>query len=1092
MKIIQIEITNACVHTCSNCTRFCGHHPKPFFMDYDTFTRAVDSMDGFQGIVGIMGGEPTIHPQFARFVEYFRTHFGKRDCTASIRRPTRDFVGYVVKNLFDIDHSNQRGLWSSVGKKYYEHFEIIQDTFGYQALNDHTNPSMHETLTVTRKELGIPDEEWFKLRDACWIQNIWSASITPKGAFFCEVAAAMDMLLGGPGGWPIEPGWWKRSPKEFGDQLQWCELCSAPLAMPKRDAREGIDEVSPVWHQKFKELGSPKLRKGLVRVFDVARYNAADHDVINEALPYLKDQSLRIGKSNEALYPRSLKAVLVLPKESDAAAAERMVDQTRSNVELLAVVCRTATHRQVVQSRNLAMLDGSCKSGEELMEGLRELEGWKDWLVVLQGVPASESLTQSFTSYVCNPGCLYLGPQEREAEGETPVGFSFVNRRAQALRTGGSLDDLRASYPSDKVVPLEVDVNRRVKIYVAYHADTARLANSILTPIHVGKAAARVELDMLGDDTGENISRKNANFAELTAQYWAWKNDHDGQYVGLMHYRRAMVFAKGHEKKASECPSGIPIPALSTASYARYGWREADILEALEDCDLVLPMAYDVRSTGHRTVAQHFIHHHGEGNYREFRRLLDEHCPEYREDTRRVFDGSRVYLCNMFVMRRELFDRYSQWLFGLLDKFVGHLNPEELDAYQVRMPAYMAERLLNLFVRKLRREEPGIRIKEVPYVFVENTDPAPQPLPAASSSLPVVPIVTAFDTRYVPCAGAWLASLLDHVSQDRYYDLIVLEDGVSKSNKALLDLMVREHPNVGLRYLSMAGFFEGESHAHFSKSTFNRLKLAEFLPHYDKVVYIDPDTIVLRDLAELFDHDVAGQYAAAALDYSFKFMIPANVRVWPQFGGTTVREYLTGYLQLGDAALQGYFNAGVMVFNLEKIRNDGLTQRFQSLFEAKPYYCVDQDILNKAFDGNVLHVDPRWNIIVQPLEHMKKMPPRYYREYMASRDEPYVIHYAGQAKPWNSVHVDFSEHFWLYCRKSPFYESVLLTALDQSFVREHRRKAGAFGLATVRNGDSDTAWGKLRKSLGERLYRFSPRIQEYCYQAYHALFNRGR
>ena len=65
---------------------------------------------------------------------------------------------------------------------------------------------------ATRKELGIPDEKWIKLRDKCWIQNLWSASITPKGAFFCEVAAAMDMTLNGPGGWPIEPGWWKRKP----------------------------------------------------------------------------------------------------------------------------------------------------------------------------------------------------------------------------------------------------------------------------------------------------------------------------------------------------------------------------------------------------------------------------------------------------------------------------------------------------------------------------------------------------------------------------------------------------------------------------------------------------------------------------------------------------------------------------------------------------------------------------------------------------------------------------------------------------------------------------------------------------------------
>jgi MoaA/NifB/PqqE/SkfB family radical SAM enzyme len=76
MQIIQIDITNACTKKCSNCTRFCGNHRKPFMMDFDTFKRAVDSMEGFPGFVGIMGGEPTLHPQFEEFVRYFASRFG--------------------------------------------------------------------------------------------------------------------------------------------------------------------------------------------------------------------------------------------------------------------------------------------------------------------------------------------------------------------------------------------------------------------------------------------------------------------------------------------------------------------------------------------------------------------------------------------------------------------------------------------------------------------------------------------------------------------------------------------------------------------------------------------------------------------------------------------------------------------------------------------------------------------------------------------------------------------------------------------------------------------------------------------------------
>ena len=91
MRIIQIDVTNACVHTCSNCSRMCGHHKKPFFMDFETFKKAVDSLDGFEGTVGIMGGEPTLHPEFERFTQYLSSKYPKKESSCLIE-PTDDFI----------------------------------------------------------------------------------------------------------------------------------------------------------------------------------------------------------------------------------------------------------------------------------------------------------------------------------------------------------------------------------------------------------------------------------------------------------------------------------------------------------------------------------------------------------------------------------------------------------------------------------------------------------------------------------------------------------------------------------------------------------------------------------------------------------------------------------------------------------------------------------------------------------------------------------------------------------------------------------------------------------------------------------------
>ena len=213
MIVVQIDITNACIHQCSNCTRFCGHHKKPFFMDFETFKRAVHSLDGYVGVVGLMGGEPTLHPEFTRMAQYLASHRAPMGENHMHLPQT-----HLMDAVHDLEYSNtypypmrdtQRaaingaGLWTTNVEGYKKYYEIIQDNIKYQMINDHSNPMYHQPILISRKALGINDDEWHKLRDNCWIQNTWSATITPKGAFFCEVAGALDMLFEGPGGWEI-------------------------------------------------------------------------------------------------------------------------------------------------------------------------------------------------------------------------------------------------------------------------------------------------------------------------------------------------------------------------------------------------------------------------------------------------------------------------------------------------------------------------------------------------------------------------------------------------------------------------------------------------------------------------------------------------------------------------------------------------------------------------------------------------------------------------------------------------------------------------------------------------------------------------
>ncbi len=464
MRVIQIEITNACPKRCSNCTRFCGHHTEPFFMDFETFKQAVASLKGFKGVVGIMGGEPTIHPEFEKFVRYFKENFGENDPSTVCRKPTTNFVNHILGDVYNVVCSNQRGLWTSVTPRYYQHFELIQDTFGYQLVNDHSTPSMHETLMVTRKELGITDQEWIKLRDKCWIQNLWSASITPKGAFFCEIAAALDATFNGPGGWKIEPGWWKRKPADFGEQLKWCEMCSAALPMPKRNANEEVDDVSPVWHEKLVQIESPKLKKGLVSKFDPKAYDPKQHEVINERTPYMKDQTQRLVDAQQLLLPQNVLSVAWLSNHWDDQQANRIMNQLKDLKRLDFVVSENAAHHRLADTDGVPYIDAAGRSGRDVLAELRQRSKCKDWVLLIRDDVPTAGFFNLLKECVFNPGCLYW-----RDTGNAGAGLRFFNVRAFSVRDGADLFALAASYPGHKIVPVESD---RLS---AYHIGMTRM-----------------------------------------------------------------------------------------------------------------------------------------------------------------------------------------------------------------------------------------------------------------------------------------------------------------------------------------------------------------------------------------------------------------------------------------------------------------------------------------------------------------------------------------------------------------------------------------------------------------------------------------
>lgn len=252
MEIIQIDVTNACDKLCSNCTRFCGHYQSDriYFIDPDYYEKALLSLKGYAGIVGMIGGEPTLHPQFPELCEL------------------------VVKY---VPEKKRRGLWSNKGPSFDKYNEIIYETFGYFNLNDHvSNPIIHTPILVASEDLvsdsRLTEDDWKRFTENCWVQMTWSATITPKGAYFCEVAGMLDYLFDGNIGWDIEtvPHWWTKNIYEYSRQVEWaCRKCGCQLPLRPRRSTDRVDDITVSNLERLKAVESPKIDKGLYELFSI-------------------------------------------------------------------------------------------------------------------------------------------------------------------------------------------------------------------------------------------------------------------------------------------------------------------------------------------------------------------------------------------------------------------------------------------------------------------------------------------------------------------------------------------------------------------------------------------------------------------------------------------------------------------------------------------------------------------------------------------------------------------------------------------------------------------------------------------------------
>lgn len=196
---------------------------------------------------------------------------------------------------------------------------------------------------------------------------------------------------------------------------------------------------------------------------------------------------------------------------------------------------------------------------------------------------------------------------------------------------------------------------------------------------------------------------------------------------------------------------------------------------------------------------------------------------------------------------------------------------------------------------------------------------------------------------------------------------------------------------------------------HIHKSAYFRLLLPDIVD-VDKIIYLDCDLLVKKNIYELWNIDMNDKPLAAVLDLGIL---------------TSKRLMKEKYCEVGIDN-ERYFNSGVLVLNLKIWREYKLSQKVLDLINCHSYRHHDQDALNSIFKNNWKELPLEWNVIPPVYNMLLKIVFSKWRvEAIKARENPAIIHYAGRYKPWNFKEYDCFNKYYYEC----FYESDFKDAI---------------------------------------------------------------
>lgn len=267
-----------------------------------------------------------------------------------------------------------------------------------------------------------------------------------------------------------------------------------------------------------------------------------------------------------------------------------------------------------------------------------------------------------------------------------------------------------------------------------------------------------------------------------------------------------------------------------------------------------------------------------------------------------------------------------------------------------------------------------------------------------------VSICFASDDNYAPYLKVAIYSLLCNRNRERSYDIIILHKSISQEHQEEILMLADGKHGVSIRFIDVVeadNELQSDVGAYYAVETNYRLLLfSDFFQNYKRMLYLDCDIIVTRDVGELFDVDLGEKSAAGVENVEFRWLAYTKRAVFLGNKPYNALNYCTDALGIKDPG--GYVNAGVMLFDLEKCRQSFSFNDVVQVLHSRNFYYNDQDVLNILLEGNIKQVDCKWNYM-NNIEFYLNCDRKEFRElYLDLRREDYcIIHYISSKKPWD-------------------------------------------------------------------------------------------